>query len=59
MSIKLCQGFRKVLLLLPLVIFRISSVLLLCLGGLSGEVSIPVLPPILENLELVYLRRPG
>ena len=28
-------------------------------GGLSGEVSILVLPPILENLELVYLRGPG
>ena len=28
-------------------------------GGVSNEVLIPVLPPILEVPELVYLRRPG
>ena len=59
MFIGYCLGSRQVLIILPLVSCCLVSVLLLGLGGVSDKVSIPVLPPILEVPELVYLRRPG
>ena len=46
-------------LLLPLVSCCLASVLLLRRGEVSKEVSIPVLPQILEGPELIYLQRPG